>query len=202
MCNLYRMTKSVDEVARLFGGAGQTGNAGSDVYPGYPGYVAEGGKVRQMTWGFPLSMRGKSGQMLKPRPVNNARTDKLQGPFWKASFIERRCLIPVTAWAEAEGPKGGKTRSWFSVPGSEVFWVGGIWRSSAEWGDVYSMIMTEAIEAASAEHQRMPVIIAANDSEAWMSAPPESAFELCVPWQGDLLLERTGDPWVQRKAGA
>ena len=35
MCNLYRMTKGVDEVARLFSAVvGQVGNAGGDVYPG------------------------------------------------------------------------------------------------------------------------------------------------------------------------
>ena len=30
-----------------------------------------------MTWGFPLVLKGKNGQPLKPKPVNNARTDKL-----------------------------------------------------------------------------------------------------------------------------
>jgi hypothetical protein len=40
MCNLYKMTKTVDEVARLFGAvADPPGNAGDTVYPGYPGHV-------------------------------------------------------------------------------------------------------------------------------------------------------------------
>ena len=59
-----------------------------------------------MTWGFPLVLTGKQGQKLKPKPVNNARTDKLQTAFWCDSFARRRCLIPVSEWAEAEGQKG------------------------------------------------------------------------------------------------
>ena len=66
MCNLYKMTRTVDEVARLFrADADPPGNAGDTVYPGYPGYVVAEGRVRQMTWGFPLAMRGKSGQLRK-----------------------------------------------------------------------------------------------------------------------------------------
>jgi hypothetical protein len=38
MCNLYRMTKTVDEIARLFDVTGESGaNFGSEVYPGYRG---------------------------------------------------------------------------------------------------------------------------------------------------------------------
>ena len=57
-----------------------------------------------MVWGFPLVMKGKSGQPLKPKPVNNTRADKLDSFMWRYSFRERRCLIPVTEFAEAEGP--------------------------------------------------------------------------------------------------
>jgi putative SOS response-associated peptidase YedK len=56
-----------------------------------------------MNWGFPLIMTGRNGQKLKPKPVTNARDDKLSTAFWRASFESRRCLIPVSAWAEPEG---------------------------------------------------------------------------------------------------
>ena len=105
MCNLYRMTKNADEVAKWFDAIAAAGGAnfGEEVYPGYPGLVVAEGQVRQMNWGFPLVMKGKNGQKLKPKPVNNARTDKLDSFFWRYSFGERRCLIPLSAWAEAQG---------------------------------------------------------------------------------------------------
>src|SRR5690349_12768805 len=103
MCNLYRITKAHAEVARLFGASlGSIGNAPEEVYPGYPGLVVAKGELRSMVWGFPLVLKGKNGQPLKPKPVNNARADKLDAFKWRYSFQERRCLIPVTAFAEAE----------------------------------------------------------------------------------------------------
>ena len=116
MCNLYRMTKNKDEVAKWFDAIDDLAGAnfGAEVFPGYPGAVVAEGRLTQMSWGFPLVLKGSKGQPLKPKPVNNARTDKLGSPFWRASFESRRCLIPVTAWAEAEGAKGSKTRSWLS----------------------------------------------------------------------------------------
>jgi putative SOS response-associated peptidase YedK len=102
--------KANEEVAQLFGAiVGQVGNAGGgEVYPGYPGLVVAQGELRSMVWGFPLSLKGKNGQPLKPKPVNNARADKLDNFMWRFSFQERRCLIPVSAFAEAEGEKGAK----------------------------------------------------------------------------------------------
>ncbi|MBO9503235.1 SOS response-associated peptidase family protein [Qipengyuania flava] len=198
MCNLYRMTKNKDEVAQWFDAIDELGGAnfGAEVFPGYPGAVVAEDRLAQMTWGFPLVLKGKNGQPLKPRPVNNARTDKLDSFFWRYSFEERRCLIPVTAWAEAEGPKGGKTRTWLSRPDAELFAVAGVWRDSEEWGRCYSMVMTDACGAAAECHTRMPVLLREADRRLWTQGAPEDAFALCRPWEGDLVLDRTAEPWA------
>ncbi|MFN2100226.1 SOS response-associated peptidase [Altererythrobacter sp. MF3-039] len=197
MCNLYRMTKGKDEVAGWFEAIDALGGAnfGEEVFPGYPGVVVAEGKVQQMNWGFPLVMKGKQGQPLKPKPVNNARTDKLDSFFWRSSFEKRRCLIPVTAWAEAEGPKGGKTRTWLSLPDSDLFAVAGVWRQSDEWGAVYSMVMTDAKGPAAEVHTRMPVLLAQSDHSAWTLGSPEEALGLCRSWPGELFLDRTDQAW-------
>ncbi len=198
MCNLYRMTKSRAEVADWFGATEDAGGAnfGEEVYPGYPGLVLAAGHVSQMHWGFPLTMRGKSGNLLKPKPVNNTRSDKLDSPFWRASFESRRCLIPMTAWAEAEGAKGHKTRTWLSLPDSKLFACAGIWRGSDEWGNCYSMILTDAAGMAAQVHTRMPVIIAPQDYAVWTRGNSNEARALCRPWEGAIELERTSAPWV------
>ena len=151
-----------------------------------------------MNWGFPLQMKGKGGQPLKPRPVNNTRTDKLDSFFWRYSFEERRCIIPVTAWAEAEGAKGRKMRTWLSRPDAELIAVAGIWRSSEEWGDVYSMVMTDSAGVAAECHDRMPVLLDRDDWAGWTDGSTEDARALCVPWTGQLEIERTEDPWTKR----
>ena len=222
MCNLYRMTKTGNEVAAWFdGGAVLQGglqgglknrlegaNFGAEVYPGYPGLVVRAAEdegddesgasymLRQMTWGFPLVLKGKQGQNLKPKPVNNARTDKLDSFFWRDSFVRRRCLIPVSAWAEAQGAKGAKTRTWLSLPGSELFACAGVWRMSDEWGACYSMVMTgsEGSDAASV-HARMPVLLAPDNYNLWLSGDAADAHALCRPWISPLAIDQTSDSW-------
>ena len=201
MCNLYRMTKNPDEVANWFRvtNALAGANFGSEVYPGYPGAVIAEGTLRQMTWGFPLVLKSKkTGEPLKPKPVNNTRTDKLDSFMWRYSFEERRCLIPLTAWAEAEGPKGGKTGTWLSMPDQDLFAAAAIWRRSDEWGDVYSMVMTDSAGVAADCHDRMPVLLAPEDQGRWTEGTTEDAKALCVSWQGELLVDRTAQPWVTR----
>jgi putative SOS response-associated peptidase YedK len=199
MCNLYKMTKTVAEVAKLFGAVAEpSGNAGETVYPGYPGIVVAEGRVRQMTWGFPLVLKGKNGQPLKPKLVNNCRTDKLDSFMWRYSFQERRCLIPVTAFCEAEGAQGAKTRTWFSLPDQELFAVAGIWRDTAEWGAAYSMVMTEACEHVAGVHDRMPAILPREDRADWLDGPPDAAGLLCRPYELGMRVERTEESWVRR----
>jgi putative SOS response-associated peptidase YedK len=205
MCNLYRMTKNVSEVAAWFGAAGQAegANFAAEVYPGYTGLVVAEGAVRAMTWGFPLVLKGARGQPLKPRPVNNARTDKLETGFWRHAFQHRRCLIPLEAWAEAQGPKGRMTRTWLSLPDAPLFAAAGVWRRSEEWGDCYAMVMTDsAVTDAASVHERMPVVLASEDQAGWLEGAPDKAIGLCRGWGGPLAITPTGDPWAKSAAPA
>ena len=205
MCNLYRMTKSQDEIAQLFDAvdAGPPANFGEEVYPGYPGLVvaanADGEyQVGTMSWGFPLVMKGKNGQPLKPKPVNNARTDKLDGFFWRASFERRRCLIPLNAWAEAQGARGEKTRTWLSLLDADTFACAGVWRKSEEFGTCYSMVMTESAgSVVESVHNRMPVLLSPKDYGLWMSGSPDEAKVLCKPWAADITIDATDQPWTR-----
>ena len=205
MCNLYRMTKNASEVAAWFKVVEQAqgANFAAEVYPGYTGLVVAEGAVQPMTWGFPLVLKGAKGQPLKPKPVNNARTDKLATSFWRSAFEKRRCLIPLTAWAEAEGPKGRMSRTWLSLPDVPLFAVAGLWRPTEEWGAAYSMVMTgsEGTDAA-AVHERMPVLLAPADYAQWLGGAPQEALGLCRPWQGPLAIDRTAEPWARNAAAA
>ena len=199
MCNLYKMRRSAAEVAHLFGARADTGaNFGEEVYPGYPGLVVAEGVARTMTWGFPLRLKTMKPTS-KPKAVNNARDDKLMTPMWKASFERRRCLIPVTQWAEAEGPAGKMTRTWYSLHGSELFAVAGIWRWSEEWGDVYSMVMVDGCPQMSEVHDRMPVILRTEHYAQWTEGGPAEALALVRTCDGGLVVDRTPEPWFKRR---
>ena len=197
MCNLYRMTKGTQEVAQLFAVTADAGaNYGAEVYPGYPGLVVADGQASAMTWGFPLVLKGKQGQPLKPKPVTNARTDKLGTAFWRDSFAQRRCLIPVSQWAEPRGATGRMTRSWYGLPGEDLFAVAGLWRQSAEWGAVYTMVMTESAPQMADVHDRMPVILRREDWPRWTEVSAEAAAALCQTWPAALSVDHTDLRWV------
>ena len=197
MCNLYRMTRSVDEVARLFGVEPDPGaNFAHEVYPGFAGLVIANGRAQAMAWGFPLVLKGRQGQPLKPKPVTNAREDKLTSPFWRDSFVNRRCLIPVSDWAEAEGEKGRMTRTWYGLPGEDVFAVAGLWRSSEEWGHAYSMVMVDGHAQMAEVHDRMPLILSRSARRYWLEGSAQDALALSRTWEGDLMVERTDQRWA------
>ncbi|MCJ8159910.1 SOS response-associated peptidase [Sphingomonas sp. LaA6.9] len=205
MCNQYALRPSRDEVAahfrvKSFGAS----NAPQEIYPGYPGMVVHevaGERVmHSMTWGFPLRLKGMKPES-KPRPVNNIAD--LRKPMWigLARKPQWRCLIPLSHFAEAEGPKGAKTKTWFSVTDQPVAAWAGLWRVSDEWGPVYSGLMTDCNEAIRPVHDRMPVLLMPEDYDRWLGGSFEDALgfqERCFP--DDLIvMERTNEPW--NKAG-
>ncbi|PZU05704.1 MAG: DUF159 family protein [Sphingobium sp.] len=205
MCNLYTVRKSAAEVAAHFGVADPTqSNAPEEVYPGYPGVVMreEGGvrTIQSMVWGFPLRLKGMKPEA-KPKPVNNIAD--LTKNMWigLARKPQWRCVIPVTQFAEAEGEKGSKTRTWFGVKGQPVFGWAGLWRISDEWGPVYSGVMTDCNEAIRPVHDRMPVLLMPEEYDQWLHGDFDDALAFqsrCFP--DDLItMERTDEPWVKRK---
>lgn len=203
MCNLYKVKSSHTEVADFFDAIVEDfgANTPEEIYPGYPTMVVADGRLRSMVWGFPLAQTGAKGQSLKPKPVNNTRTDRVKSFFWRDSFENRRCLIPVSTFAEAEGPKGSMTRIWFSMPDASLFAAAGIWRESDEWGAACSMLMTDANAQVALVHNRMPVILARESWGRWLGGTPSEAYDLCVPFQGELALDRTDEPWFKRRGG-
>ena len=197
MCNLYRLNKGVTEIAKLFAVEPDLGaNVASELYPGYPRLVVAEGRARAMHWGFPLVLKGKQGQPLKPKPVTNARDDKLLTGFWRESFVSRRCLVLVTQWAEPQGQAGRMTRTWYALPGVEVLAVAGLWRHSPEWGAVYTMVMTESSVQMADVHDRMPVILDEAGQRACLQGSADAALALCQTWAGALAVEVTEERWA------
>ncbi len=197
MCNLYRMTKGTQEVANLFKVEADLGaNYAAEVYPSTPGLVIAEGQARAMHWGFPLVLTGKQGQKLKPKPVTNAREDKLLTSFWRDSFVNRRCLVPVSQWAEAEGEKGQMTRTWYGLPGEDVFAVAGLWRSSAEWGEVYTLVMVDGHPQMAEVHDRMPLILSHAAQRYWLEGSADDALALCQTWEDPITVEQTAERWA------
>ena len=211
MCNLYTNKAGASDLARAFNAELPLGLniADGEVYPGGHGVVLreeDGTRILQtMTWGFPLAQKSKkTGQPIKPKPVNNIAD--LTSFMWRfvAPRPEHRCIIPLTGFCEAEGERGSMTRTWFSVKDRPIFAWAGMWKNSDEWGPVYSGLMTDCNEVVRAVHSRMPVLLHEEDYDVWLRGSLDDVMSFqgrCFP---DELTEltRTAEPWFRRRAEA
>ena len=189
------MTRAPEAVRRLFrvphNRASET-KPQTAIFPGYDAPIvrlaADGEReVLNMSWGFVLLQEAKA-----PRRVTNVRDDKvLTSSFWRASFEERRCLVPVSSYCEPNGEKPAKW-VWFALNGEEqrpLFAFPGIWRS---WKgplkkdgptvevNVYAFMTTEPNALTrSINHERMPVLLDGEESfQTWLRGSPQEAFKL------------------------
>jgi putative SOS response-associated peptidase YedK len=151
--------------------------------------VAEDGEreLVNMSWSFVLPQKGRA-----PRRVTNTRDDKVRSSrFWLPSFEERRCLVPVSSFAEPKEVTPAIWH-WFALKGAgprPVFAFAGLWKRhvgpvkkdgpSVEV-DVYSFITTMPNSlVGSINHERMPVLLSTDEEfETWMKGTADEAFEL------------------------
>ena len=158
-----------------------------------------------MTWGFPKYLKNKrTGELNKPLKVNNARDDHLMNPFgmWHEWFIQpgQRCLIPITAFAEAVGASPNMTRTWVRVADQPIAACAGFWRPTDEWGDSYTMVMVDAVPEMMEIHDRMPVILHPDDWDSWLHAETDQALELVKQYPANrLIVEPTDELWVPKR---
>ena len=128
--------------------------------------------------------------------MNNARTDKLLALF--GGQLSKTALPCTITQGEAEGPSGNKNRTWLSLRNDPLFACAGVWKKSEEWGDCYSMIMTESSGDVSEVHNRMPVILSHEDYDLWTGGSPAEALDICRPWLGPVSVQRTDQPWSSK----
>ncbi|CAN5274668.1 hypothetical protein BH10PSE12_BH10PSE12_09450 [soil metagenome] len=192
MSDKYQNRAPLDEIARLFDAQPDTPHlADGEVEPGDTGLVVRMGGARMMVsamrWGFPLHP-GKAALARHPKaklkPVTKAKG--LTRHFWKdfAADPAHRCLIPVERFVERPAAMGKDAPIWFSLPDQPIFAWAGLWRTSPEWGDVYSCVMTEAAGPITHIHDRMPVILKPQDWHRWLHGSFDDVLDLQRPYDG------------------
>lgn len=117
----------------------------------------------------------------------NARAETVQEkPSFRSAFKRGRLLVPVSGfyeWAVIAGRK----RPYFIRPADGSHWffagLGETWRGPDGPIESFSVITTEANNFMAELHHRMPVILGADDLEAWLdpSASPTALQALLKP---------------------
>jgi putative SOS response-associated peptidase YedK len=114
----------------------------------------------------------------------------------KNAMKYRRCLVPASGfyeWRTLPGSNSGKTRQpfWLKPKNDEPIAFAGLWetwwdRSNGSEIDSAAIVTTIANRTVKPIHDRMPVVIAANDFETWLTGPPGEAASLLRPAPDDL----------------
>jgi putative SOS response-associated peptidase YedK len=194
MCNLYSVRTSRAALARKFRLSDNRIEAFDPLPAIFPGHMApivkqgtDGERELVMrSWGFILLREGYA-----PKRVTNTRDDKVDTKFWKDSFIQRRCLVPATAFCEPDEGKPARWH-WFALKGDEprpMFAFAGIYR---QWKgpikkagpnvdvEVFSFMTTEPNSLTTTiNHERSPVLLIEEaECNAWLTGTPEEASRL------------------------
>lgn len=124
--------------------------------------------------------------------LNNARGESVgEKPAFRSAFRQRRCLIPASGFYEWKTEGKAKQPYYFSSTRGELLAMGGLWESwrASDGSLVRStcIITTAANELMAPIHDRMPVLIAAEDWSRWLSAPADEVAELLRPDKGKAL---------------
>lgn len=179
MCNLYSMTKNTEAIRRLFLVSHNRAVLVEPLPAIFPGHqepivrrAADGElELTMLSWGFVLPQSGKA-----PKRVTNTRDDKvLTSSFWRNSFEERRCLVPVTSFCEPTETTPAEW-VWFALKDDDprpLFAFAGIWRhhhgpikkdGPSVQLDVYSFMTTLPNElTGSINHERSPVLLSGEE---------------------------------------
>jgi putative SOS response-associated peptidase YedK len=142
--------------------------------------VAAAGRVEEMVWGIVPAWAATSQALI------NARSESVREKrSFKASFRERRCLMPADGFYEWS--KIGKRPHFFAVNDGAPFAIGGIWERGADLSRC-CLLTTAANEVLKPIHDRMPVIVRRKDWEEWL-APGELSdpeFQrIATPYRAD-----------------
>jgi putative SOS response-associated peptidase YedK len=103
----------------------------------------------------------------------NARAETVAtSPAFKHAFEKRRCVIPADGFYEWTGTKGARRPIWFHPPGGGLIHMAGLYESwkdpEGSWHRTFTILTTAANDTVRGAHDRMPVILAPEEVDAWI----------------------------------
>jgi len=125
----------------------------------------------------------------------NARSETLlEKPAFKESFERRRCLIPADGFYEWKRTGGPKQPFHFGMKDDSIFAFAGIWdrwrTSQGQLIESCAILTTTPNELLSDVHNRMPVVLRAEDYQQWLETPAsncERLGHLLIPFEAAVM---------------
>ncbi|HEV2149196.1 MAG TPA: SOS response-associated peptidase [Longimicrobiaceae bacterium] len=194
MCGRYGETESAETLARRFGAALRAPATGPryNIAPTQhaPVLVRDGGGLflSLFRWG----LRPGWARDGAPEPINARSEDAAGKPYFRAAWRSRRCVVPASGFYEWRKTADGKVPHWIRRADGEPLTLAGLWEvwtpRDAEPVHSFCILTTGPNEAMRPIHDRMPVILDAEERDTWLDpgADPAALQPLMRPWAGEL----------------
>ncbi|MEM9160121.1 MAG: SOS response-associated peptidase [Verrucomicrobiota bacterium] len=156
-----------------------------------------------MRWGLIPSW---SKSLETQRPLINARSETVaEKPSFKAAYQRRRCLVPADGFFEWKRLRKGNQPYYFQMEDESLFHMAGLWEcwrsQSGDELNSYTILTTSANALLGKYHDRMPVIVAPEDTDTWLDGEPElftpeGRFRFFTPFSPSEMKHRPVSPAV------
>ncbi len=130
----------------------------------------------------------------------NARAETVASrPAFRQAFRRRRCLLPADGFYEWRGPQKAREPHWFHAPDGSLLLLAGLYEgwTAPETGEVkttFTILTTEANEVVRPVHHRMPVLVAQDQIDGWLTG--DRPGELLAPAPVKVLTGQPASPRV------
>lgn len=136
-----------------------------------------------LPWGFKVGWTNQ--------PMINARSETLTEKPTFRPWLQSRCVVPASAyfeWRTDDLGKKRKNRIW--LPDTSIMAMAGL--TDGERFTIVTCTPSRSIEHI---HNRMPVILAANDWDRWLSDDPfEQVHSVLQPYDGLITFDEEKPP--------
>ncbi|MGY5811986.1 SOS response-associated peptidase [Rhizobium sp. LEGMi198b] len=144
-------------------------------------------------WGF-IPTWAKDAGTGRPPPINARAEGISTSGMFKHAYKSKRCLIPINGffeWKDIYGTGKNKQPYAIAMKSGEPFALAGIWSSRGDPDTgldlrTFAIVTCEPNEMMATIHDRMPVILAPEFYERWLSAESDP-YELLKPFPAELM---------------
>lgn len=125
------------------------------------------------------------------QPMINARSETLTEKPTFRPLLEKRCLVPASAYFEWRTADDGKKRkNRIHAPDDAVFAMAGLTD-----GERFTIVTCAPADSVAHIHNRMPVILTADTMKTWIGGAPYAEVQgALAPYQGALVADEETPP--------
>ena len=150
-----------------------------------------------MHWGL-VPLWAKPGTF--KRPLINARAETVfEKPSFRNLVKKHRCAVPVNGFYEWQRTEQGKQPFYFLAPDDQPLIIAGIFQFNKQGEAQNCLVTTAANSVMRPIHDRMPVLLQAEDVEEWLASDDRTRLEALMQTGDDTPLRcYPVSTWVNR----